>query len=26
VLPFSFSETGVNPQIGKECTGQELND
>ncbi|KAK5822849.1 hypothetical protein F5H01DRAFT_411064 [Linnemannia elongata] len=26
MLLFPFSETGVYPQVGKECTGQELND
>ncbi|KAF9339880.1 hypothetical protein BGZ91_004392, partial [Linnemannia elongata] len=26
MLLFPFSETGVHPQVGKECTGQELND
>ncbi|KAF9538213.1 hypothetical protein EC957_007089 [Mortierella hygrophila] len=26
VLPPSYFETGVDPQIGKDCTGQEPND
>ncbi|KAF9137584.1 hypothetical protein BGX30_010097 [Mortierella sp. GBA39] len=26
VLPSSFSETAVDPQTGKKCTGQEPND